>query len=653
MPLKIDTFSNIKGGNSLYKALVHPLAAEKAKTLISKIAAAGSVAIYDPRDTIASIAELYDIGAWDIKHIYVQRIESLLGDNKSRTVLGRLTQAVTELQSCNAATLFIAAFDSERLLTQIRHLIPAGINVITLDDIRLPSEMLTNPRNYLDPLNFATNFALFRDANGLHTTVASCNYWHGYGAKAPVVLWLCLFDQHGKVLTQWQETLPPGQLNGAATYRIDSKEVRARFKLPEFTGSLFIHAQHVAGHDIVKYALDTYGDADTVLSCTHDANAWPADFYAGLPAPQDDENVIVWIQNSTPVAIPRGGVGINKMGSDDVAWFTDAEIAPFATHALDVTSLLPNARWPEQLEVYAGKYFVRPRYEVINNNGRRRIAHANVERTDLNADPRLSDITKLTGKGYMLPAPILPLDHWRSIAMPTPMARNQSELPLAITLFDASGEEITTYRFGRIPRNESIAVDLETLLTKVGGNFASGYGHAILAYDFSDGGTADGWLHGLFRYEHKASGHSAETSFGAHIYNIPITYKDEPQSYIGTPPGLTTRLFLRLGGMGSAEPLDTLCHLIYPSSLTWHPRSTTTLILYDKTGTEIAQRSIQIACNGSLLWRYSEMFDAESRQRAGSEGAYVMVRDATCRLFGYHGLINGEKAFSLDHMFGF
>lgn len=645
MPLKIDTFSNIKGGNSLYKALVHPLAAEKAKALINRVTAAGPVAIYDPRDTLANLAELYDIGAWDIKHIYVQRIESLFSGNGGRTVLGRMTQPVTELHTCNATTLFVAAFDTERLLTQIRHLIPRGVNIVTLDDMRLPGEMLTNPRNYLDPLNFATNFALFRDAGGQHTTVASCNYWHGYGAKVPVVLWLSLFDQHGKILAQWQETLP----QAASTYRIDSKEIRARFNLPEFTGSLFIHAQHVAGHDVVKYALDIYGDVDTELSCTHDANAWPADFYAGLPAPQDDERVILWIQNSTPVAIPRGGVGINKMGSDDVAWFTNAEIAPFATHALDVASLLPNVRWPEQLEIHAGKYFVRPRYEVINKNGRRRIAHANVERTDLNPDPRLGDITKLTGKGYMLPAPILPLDRWRSIAMPTPMARGQSELPLAMTLFDASGEEITTYRFGRIPRNESIAVDLETLLTKVGGSFSSGYGHAILSYDFSDSGAADGWLHGLFRYEHKASGHSAETSFGAHIYNIPITYKDEPQSYIGAPPGLSTRLFLRLG----TEPLDTLCHLIYPSSLTWHPHSTTTLILYDKTGTEITQRSISIACNGSLLWRYSEMFDAESRGRAGSEGAYVMIRDATCRLFGYHGLLNGEKAFSLDHMFGF
>ena len=264
MPLKIDTFSNIKGGNSLYKALVHPLAAEKARALISKIVAAGTVAIYDPRDTLTNLAELYDISAWDIKHIYVQRLESL-----GHTVLGRITQPVTELNTCKATTLFIAAFDAERLLTHIRHLIPQGVSVITLDDIRLPSEMLTHQRNYLDTLNFATNFALFRDADGLHTTVASCNYWHGYGAKMPVVLWLSLFDQQGKILAQWQETLP----QAAATYRIDSKEVRARFNLPEFTGSLFIHAQHVAGHDVVKYALDTYGDADTVLSCTHDANA--------------------------------------------------------------------------------------------------------------------------------------------------------------------------------------------------------------------------------------------------------------------------------------------------------------------------------------------------------------------------------------------
>ena len=68
---------------------------------------------------------------------------------------------------------------------------------------------------------------------------------------------------------------------------IDSREVRARFDLPEFTGQLFMHAIGAAGHDVVKYALDTYGnDGEPSLSCTHDANAWPSDRYAGLPAPR-------------------------------------------------------------------------------------------------------------------------------------------------------------------------------------------------------------------------------------------------------------------------------------------------------------------------------------------------------------------------------
>jgi hypothetical protein len=38
---------------------------------------------------------------------------------------------------------------------------------------------------------------------------------------------------------------------------------------------------------------------------------------------------------------------------------------------------------------------------------------------------------------------------------------------------------------------------------------------------------------------------------------------------------------------------------------------------------------------------------------AAGAGVYVIIRDTTCRLFGYHGLISGEAAFSLDHMFGF
>jgi hypothetical protein len=46
------------------------------------------------------------------------------------------------------------------------------------------------------------------------------------------------------------------------------------------------------------------------------------------------------------------------------------------------------------------------------------------------------------------------------------------------------------------------------------------------------------------------------------------------------------------------------------------------------------------------------MFDERTRARAGA-GAYIIVRDKTCRLFGYHGLVSRDSAFSLDHMFGF
>jgi hypothetical protein len=46
------------------------------------------------------------------------------------------------------------------------------------------------------------------------------------------------------------------------------------------------------------------------------------------------------------------------------------------------------------------------------------------------------------------------------------------------------------------------------------------------------------------------------------------------------------------------------------------------------------------------------MFEAGELEAAG-DGGYVLVRDTTCRLFGYHGLLRGESAFSLDHMFGF
>ncbi len=641
MALAIETFSTAKGGECFFKAVGHPLVQAQARELVQRLETLGPVAIYDPLGTAATFAALHDLSGVNVAAAFVQALPEI-----GRAIAGRTAQPVSDLPATRVKAVLLPAFDAGRLAGQILHLLPDGAEIVTLDELRLPEAMLANPRTYLDPFNFATNFAFFRDVAqpgaSLHTRVVTANYWAGYGAK-DVRVWLCLFDAEGIRLAEWEEKAPAG-VGGIV---IDSREVRRRFRLGDFTGQLFMHVLGALGHDVVKYALDVYGDRPQDLSCTHDANAWPADFYAGLPAPKPGEKVVLWVQNSHPAPIPPLGIGLNLMGSERVAGLTRA-VPAFGSYPLDVAELLPEARWPQQIEIRAGKHIVRPRYEVMAADGRRRIAHPNVERVDLAPDPRIPELANLMGKGYLLPAPVLPPERFRTLVLPTPMATTQADLPLALGIYDASGREVASRFLGRLPRGHALSIDVNELLSGASGTLASGYGHLELHYDFRDGGGADGWLHALVRYEDKRSGHAAETSFGAHIFNTVLTYKGEPQSYIGRPPGLSTRLFLRLGE-GS---LDTLCHLIYPASTPWHAFSDTLLSLNDREGTRIAERQLKIACNGSALWRASEMF-APGALRQAAGGGYVLIRDQTCRLFGYHGLIDGEAGFSFDHMFGF
>ncbi|HKT18332.1 MAG TPA: hypothetical protein VJR47_09835 [Stellaceae bacterium] len=636
--LRIETFNNSRGGNAFFKALTHPLAARAMPDLMHRLDGL-RVAVYDVEGQADSVAELYPLGGLNLAGCFVQDVAAI-----GRTVLGRKAQPVTELKDLHAGAVLIVAFDAERAIGHIRHLLPPRAEVLSLDALRLPPHMVPSARRYLDPLNFATNFVFFREQDGLSTRLVSANYWSGYGAQA-LSLWLLLFDESGKPIAEWEEKVAPG----LGSIVIDSAAVRRRFGLPEFTGQLFLHAVGAVGHDIVKYALDIYGSkaGEHSFSCTHDANSWPADYYAGLPAPDASETVTLWIQNSQPCPIPSGAIGLNLMG-DQRSYRLDQAIAPFATLALDVASLMPQARWPQQIEIEAGKYMVRPRYEVTAR-GRRRIAHVNVERTDLRPDPKLAELGKLFGKGFLLPAPILPTGRWQSVVLPTPMARSQAELPIALVVYDASGREIARHAFGRLARNRSIALEIDDVLdARQRDVLAELGGHMELIYDFAAGGEGDGWLHALFRYRDRRSFHAAETSFGAHVFNTVLTYKGEPQSYAGAAPGLSTRLFLRLG----TEPNDTLCHLIYPASTPWHQASDTSLILHDGSGAEIARRSLGIPCSGSRFWRYHEMFGPDARARAGAN-AYIVIRDLSCRLFGYHGVLNAEGGFSLDHMFGF
>jgi len=638
MALRIETFSNHSGGFVFFKAIGHPLTAPKITALLDRLRGRPGVALYDPDRAVLAFHDLFPLDGIFVEHLYVQEVEAV-----GERLLGLTAQPITDIAGNPPSVLLIPSFDGDKAQRQIAHLLAPETEVISLTGARLPDDFLTDRRNYLSRLNFATNFALLREEEGQHTRIVTVDYWSAYGAKAPR-LWCCLFDRAGQRLVDWTETLPGA--NGSIV--IDSRTVRERFGLGPFTGSLFMHVLGAAGHEIVKYALDTFGDDPRMLSCTHDANAWPSALYAGLPAPTAEEQVVLWVQNSHPVPIRKGAIGLNLMGDPNISWLQE-EIPAFGCYPLDVSTLLPTARWPQQFEVQAGKHFVRPRYEIRNTKtDRSRIAHANVERVDLKPDPRLSDLGNLLGKGFLLLGPVLPTERYRTWLLPTPMSTAQDHLPIQAAIIDASGTEVIRHRFGNLARSDSEALDVSALLEREGVSLPSGRGHIEVSYDFLAGTCADGWLHGIFRYQDTVTGHAAETSFGSHVFNTALVYKNEPQSYSGRPPGLSTRLMLRLG----QDPWDTLCVLIYAASTPWLPTSTTELQLHDAAGRQVAVRTVRIPCGGSHQFRYHETFSLEERAEAGRE-AYVVIRDTTCRLFGYHGCLNRQMAFSFDHMFGF
>ena len=209
-------------------------------------------------------------------------------------------------------------------------------------------------------------------------------------------------------------------------------------------------------------------------------------------------------------------------------------------------------------------------------------------------------------------------------------------------MFDADGRQIAERFLGCLPR-DSIWRWISTICSAT-----ARQGHAELVYDFRDGGEADGWMHALVRYEDRRSGHVAETSFGAHIFNTAMTYKDEPQSYSGPPPGLSTRLFLKLGDRAPPE--------LRGADL----RRVRALACRARDDAAAARQRGEVIAEAAGLDRVLGLGDrvaARAFQRRLLEAAgptgYVLIRDTTCRLFGYHGLMDEAGGFSLDHMFGF
>ena len=155
--LDIQTFDARAGGNVLYKAFAHPLAAEAVARLAERLRAAGSLAVYDPDGVCAAL--------WALHPSMPAAAESYVHDvaHIGQDRAGVAARPLVDLPRSQAAALLIAAFDAGRVRARIAHMVPAGMEVVTLDEARLPPAMLSAPGRYLDRLNFATNYAFFRD----------------------------------------------------------------------------------------------------------------------------------------------------------------------------------------------------------------------------------------------------------------------------------------------------------------------------------------------------------------------------------------------------------------------------------------------------------------------------------------------------------
>ena len=171
--LDIDTFDNLRGGNVVYKALAHPLAAERLTRLAER---AGPVAIFDPDGIAGPLLALCP--DFDVVGLYVQDTLAL---DKARG--GHIARPLTELRDAQVQSVLVAAFDAGRVAARLAAFMPAGATVLTLDDAKLPEALLTNTARYLDAVNFATNFVFFRDDDHFATRLTTANYWSGYGAK--------------------------------------------------------------------------------------------------------------------------------------------------------------------------------------------------------------------------------------------------------------------------------------------------------------------------------------------------------------------------------------------------------------------------------------------------------------------------------------
>src|ERR1700739_2022994 len=123
MMLDIETFDNLRGGNVAYKALAHPVAAERLAALAVE---AGKGAIFDPDGIARPLLALCPV--FDVEGVYVRDTLAL---GKMRG--GHMARPLTELSHANVKSVLIAAFDGQRTAQRLASFSPKGPKIPDAD----------------------------------------------------------------------------------------------------------------------------------------------------------------------------------------------------------------------------------------------------------------------------------------------------------------------------------------------------------------------------------------------------------------------------------------------------------------------------------------------------------------------------------------
>ena len=102
--LAIETFDQRAGGNVIYKALAHPLAAEGVALLYAELEKADPVALYDPDRLAGPLLAMYPRPP-GLASLFVHDVTAVGGE-----LAGLAAQPLTALSRSGARTVLIAAF---------------------------------------------------------------------------------------------------------------------------------------------------------------------------------------------------------------------------------------------------------------------------------------------------------------------------------------------------------------------------------------------------------------------------------------------------------------------------------------------------------------------------------------------------------------